>query len=346
MNFSSSVVTCRSAEDFEYSELLDKAANCHDIAEQLAHVAAFTISAYSTTSERIAKPFNPMLGETFECDRTDDMGWKLISEQVSHHPPVLAQYCESKKGWKCSQELALTSKFQGKHITAIPNTFSRVEFPSTDTSFTFNRPTTSVYNLILGKLYVEQSGEVTIVGEGKAEGWRCVLNYPTHSFFSKDQRQVKGIVIDPIGETKVDLNARWDDKLEMTLLSLKGNRNSVGPTTVLWRKRSPPSDSYLYYNFTTFASQLNEMENGVAPTDSRLRPDQRLMEDGKWDASNQEKIRLEELQRERKRQNRDVKPLWFKQTSDPATGAVIYKYSGNYWERKQAQDWSLCPAIF
>ena len=50
------------------------------------------------------------------------------------------------------------------------------------------------------------------------------------------------------------------------------------------------------------ASQLNEMEEGVAPTDSRLRPDQRLMEEGKWDEANEEKLRLEEKQRTARRQ--------------------------------------------
>jgi hypothetical protein len=45
-------------------------------------VAAFTVSSYSTTAIRTGKPFNPLLGETFECDRSDDKGWKSISEQV------------------------------------------------------------------------------------------------------------------------------------------------------------------------------------------------------------------------------------------------------------------------
>lgn len=49
------------------------------------------------------------------------------------------------------------------------------------------------------------------------------------------------------------------------------------------------------------ASQLNEMEEGLAPTDSRLRPDQRLMEFGLWDEANIEKLRLENIQRIRNR---------------------------------------------
>lgn len=67
----------RLVEDFEYSELLDKAAQCTDSCEQLAYIAAFTVSSYATTSIRTAKPFNPLLGETYEFDRTDDFGWKV-----------------------------------------------------------------------------------------------------------------------------------------------------------------------------------------------------------------------------------------------------------------------------
>lgn len=54
--------------------------------------------------------------------------------------------------------------------------------------------------------------------------------------------------------------------------------------------------------FSSLALTLNEPEEGVAPTDSRLRPDQRLMEAGLWDEANSQKQRLEERQRlERKR---------------------------------------------
>ena len=44
------------------------------------------------------------------------------------------------------------------------------------------------------------------------------------------------------------------------------------------------------YGFTEFVCSLNEMEEGVAPTDSRLRPDQRVMENGDFDKANAEKV--------------------------------------------------------
>ena len=44
--------------------------------------------------------------------------------------------------------------------------------------------------------------------------------------------------------------------------------------------------------FDRFACELNEFEEGVAPTDARRRPDQRLMENGQWDEANTEKVRF------------------------------------------------------
>lgn len=40
----------RLTEDFEYSDILDRAAQCTDSCEQLSYVAAFTVSSYATTS--------------------------------------------------------------------------------------------------------------------------------------------------------------------------------------------------------------------------------------------------------------------------------------------------------
>ena len=90
----------RVTEELEYSSVLDMAAKAKDNWEQLAYVAAFTISSYSTTATRVNKPFNPLLGETFECDRTDDFGWRAMSgeeeetslnEQNEHFIPRASQ---------------------------------------------------------------------------------------------------------------------------------------------------------------------------------------------------------------------------------------------------------------
>lgn len=73
------------------------------------------------------------------------------------------------------------------------------------------------------------------------------------------------------------------------------------------------------YYFSTLALTLNEPEEEVAPTDSRHRPDQRLMEDGHWDEANAEKQRLEEKQRSSRRE-REREAL--KSPSSPEEGKI------------------------
>ena len=86
----------RVAEDMEYTDLLDTAAERMDSTERLLYVAAFAASEYASTIGRVAKPFNPLLGETYEYVRPDK-GYRFFIEQVSHHPPIGAAYAESKK---------------------------------------------------------------------------------------------------------------------------------------------------------------------------------------------------------------------------------------------------------
>ena len=45
------------------------------------------------------------------------------------------------------------------------------------------------------------------------------------------------------------------------------------------------------YGFSHFTASLNEPEEDVAPTDCRLRPDQRVMEEGDFPKANNEKVR-------------------------------------------------------
>ena len=72
----------RQTEELEYSYLLDLATKEKDLFRQMSLICVFVISGYSTISLRTTKPFNPLIGETFECDRREDKGWRSIAEQV------------------------------------------------------------------------------------------------------------------------------------------------------------------------------------------------------------------------------------------------------------------------
>ena len=86
----------RIAEDMEYSDLLETAASRTDSTERMVYVAAFATSEYASTIGRVAKPFNPLLGETYEYARPDK-GYRFFIEQISHHPPIGACHAESSK---------------------------------------------------------------------------------------------------------------------------------------------------------------------------------------------------------------------------------------------------------
>nr|CAH7728422.1 unnamed protein product [Callosobruchus chinensis] len=355
----------RLTEDYEYADILDIAAKMGDPCEQLAYVAAFTISAYSTTSDRTGKPFNPLLGETYECDRRDDLGWRAINEQVSHHPPMVAQFCEGKQ-WNCWQEFTMSTKFRGKYLQVIPLGMAHVEFTSSGNRYSWRKVTTTVHNIIVGKLWVDQHGDMEIIGKGKAAGIKCHLKYIPYSYFTRDsQRRVKGVVMDKSGNVRWIVNGTWDQQVEIAKVT--GNTGTAsnpiyetGASILAWKRRPPPDDSEKFYNFTLLAAQLNEPEAGVAPTDSRLRPDQRLMEAGEWDKANQEKLRLEEKQRAARRHKESeaelaaaegrpydpYKPIWFEQTKEDNSDVVHHVYKGTYWNCKEKQDWSMCPDIF
>lgn len=118
------------------------------------YVAAFAVSAYASTFYRAgSKPFNPVLGETYECVRPD-RGFRFISEQVlrdwggkgaawggqrgsdsslvlpqvSHHPPISACHAESDNFvfWQggCGAEGATygVTKWAGSSPAAVPQT--------------------------------------------------------------------------------------------------------------------------------------------------------------------------------------------------------------------------------
>ena len=76
------------AEDMEFSECLDAAAQAEDSTTRIAYVAAFAMSNYSSTLGRIAKPFNPMLGETFEYASLDKH-YRYVSSVAFHYWLVL-----------------------------------------------------------------------------------------------------------------------------------------------------------------------------------------------------------------------------------------------------------------
>lgn len=331
----------RMSEDLEFSECLDAAALQSESTRRILYVAAFAMSNYSSTINRIAKPFNPLLGETFEYVRPDRQ-YRYISEQVSHHPPISACFCES-PSWEYMGCVDAKSKFLGRSFEIRPTGVAHAKIkvksdvvPSSmrdklqqspdDESllmehYSWNKVITSVSGFITGSPTIDHYGDMVVVNH--VTGDKCKLTFKPRGWRSNNSYEINGEVIDGHGKKVWIIAGRWNSQLIATrchsedcgVLSPDKKHDSSNPVDsskadheylLLWRnsKKVPTP-----FNLTPFAITLNSRPDGLLkwlpPTDCRLRPDLTAFENGKFDQADQLKVQLENLQREKRRQREE-----------------------------------------
>lgn len=322
----------RLCEELEYAELLDKAAETDDPYERMVTVAAFAVSGYSSTYYRAgSKPFNPLLGETYECIR-EDKGLCFYSEQVSHHPPISACHCESKK-FTFWQDIRWKNKFWGKSMEILPIGTVNVMLPKYGDLYEWNKVTTCVHNILSGRRWVEHYGEITIRNSRSAT-CVCKLTFVKGNYWSSNVNEVHGVVLDQEGRTVHRLFGKWHEGLYC----------GVPPSArCVWRPGSMPAGCELYYGFTRFAIELNELcpeiKDLLPPTDARFRPDQRYLEEGQVELAASEKQRIEDLQRTRRKylEENGLKhqPRFFRKVID-SSQRERWVSNNTYWELRKS----------
>lgn len=359
----------RVAEDLEYTHLLDEAASFEDPTLRLLYVGVFTASSYASTIKRVAKPFNPLLGETFEYARPDKH-FRFFTEQVSHHPPISATWTESPK-WDFYGESNVDSKFNGRsfafkhlgwwHISMRPDD------KSPDELYTWKKPDNTVIGILVGNPQVDNHGDVKIVNH--TTGDYCMLNFKARGWRSSGAYEMRGEVFNKKGQKMWVLGGHWNDTIygkkvtakdsgEIPLQKTATASSSAftgpkfdGSKFLIW-KTAPRPDAP--FNLTPFAITLNapqpKLLPWLAPTDTRLRPDQRDMEDGRYDEAAKEKHRVEEKQRaeRKKRESKNEKycPKWFVQEQHPITKNKYWRFNGNYWMMRKEHKLKNCGDIF
>ncbi|KAI7740696.1 hypothetical protein M8C21_014718 [Ambrosia artemisiifolia] len=331
-------------EELEYSYLLDQAYHHGkegNSLQRILNVAAFAVSGYASSEGRHCKPFNPLLGETYEADYPEK-GVRFFSEKVSHHPTLIACHSEG-KGWKFWGDSNIRTKFWGRSIQLDPVGVLTLEFDDGEV-FQWSKVTTNIYNLVFGKVYCDHHGMMHIRGSRQ---YSCQLKFKEQSFLDRNPRLVHGFVEDVSHKKHATLFGKWDDSMyyiNEVVANVKPKHMSGA--NLLWKRSMPPAN-LTRYNLTSFAITMNELTPGLQeklpPTDSRLRPDQRHLENGEYDMANAEKLRLETRQRmSKKLQENGWKPRWFQNDSESDT----YRYVGGYWEKREERSWDDCPNIF
>jgi hypothetical protein len=105
------------SEVMEYESLVMKAAKEKDPAIRMLYIAAFGVAQYHCSSCRMNKPFNPILGETFEYEKPGE--YRYIAEQVSHHPPISVGHAENEH-YEIWMNTFMKSQFWGKSMEVKP----------------------------------------------------------------------------------------------------------------------------------------------------------------------------------------------------------------------------------
>ncbi|KAM9163630.1 oxysterol-binding protein-related protein 3 isoform 2-T4 [Pangshura tecta] len=303
----------RLCEELEYSELLDKAARTPNSFERMVYVAAFAVSAYASSYYRAgSKPFNPVLGETYECVR-EDKGFQFFSEQVSHHPPISACHAES-VNFAFWQDVRWKNKFWGKSMEIVPVGTTHVTLLAFRDHFEWNKVTSCIHNILSGQRWIEHYGEI-IIKNLNDDTCLCKLTFIKAKYWNPNMHEIEGSVMDRDGKVVHRLFGKWHESIYC---------GTPSSPTCIWRANPMPKDYEQCYGFTQFALELNELDSQsrpfLPPTDTRFRPDQRFLEEGNIEGAEMQKQRIEQLQRERRKvleeNNLEHQPRFFRKSTD------------------------------
>ena len=326
-------------EPFQYAYLLNSAAKDPNPYIRLAKSATFCIGQFVINSGRQSKFFNPLLYETYEYV-DNEQNFRYMAEQVSHHPAISAYYAEG-DGWNIYANTNAVIKFKitGRlDVNALGKTY--ITYSDFDDVNSFTKPPLVVRNLIIGTIDIDVEGKFEVTNE---MGDVCEVEMVPST--SGQKGNIHGEVKDIDGDVKFLLEGNWLDKIYIV------NKEN-GEKTDIWKIIPSKGKEDFYYQPYTFDlnNLTEEMKNVLPPTDSRFRPDQRLMEYQDIDKASDEKYRLEEAQRARAKKYKAEgfipKPLYFDETYDDLTGELIYKYKGNYWEMRNKHQFDDLPKIF
>ncbi|XP_058609391.1 oxysterol-binding protein-related protein 6-like isoform X3 [Onychostoma macrolepis] len=323
----------RVSEELEYSELLDIANRTDDPFERMVYVAVFSISGYAWASWRNRyKPFNPVLGETYENVR-EDRGFHYIAEQVSHHPPLSACHAES-DNFSFWQDQRWKNKFWGKSVEIVSTGMVNVTLPNYGDHYEWNKAVTCIHNVFSQQRWLEHYGDVVIRNLNNDE-CTCKITFVKSRYWGDDnsKNEVQGTVLDRAGKVLHRFGGSWHEGIFC---------DTLPNPQCIWKPNPQPDDYFDYFGFSQYARELNDLtpdiKDKLPPTDSRFRPDQRLLEEGKVEEADKRKDEIEEKQRERRKamakRSEEHVPRFFVKTLDH-DGREVWVTNGTYWKIRE-----------
>lgn len=329
------------AELMEYTYLLELADECEDPHMRLVYAASWFISVYPAI-QRTWKPFNPILGETYEL--VNHGGITFIAEQVSHHPPMSAAHAENEH-FVYDITSKLKTKFLGNSVDIYPVGRTRLTLKKSGVVLDLVPPLSKANNIIFGRTWVDSPGDMILTN--LTTGEKVVLYFQPCGWFGAGRYEVDGYVYDKEEEPRFLMTGKCNEFMSFQPCDSEGEPTPGSELKEVWRAAELPKNDRFQY--THFAHKLNSFDTApkkLLPSDSRLRPDRLALEQLDLSKAGAEKSRLEERQRAEKRRREakkdEFKPKWFELTDETAStpwgDLEVYRYNGMYTQHRAEVD--------
>uniref|UniRef100_A0A915E304 Uncharacterized protein n=1 Tax=Ditylenchus dipsaci TaxID=166011 RepID=A0A915E304_9BILA len=300
--------------------------------ERLEYIGAFAAAALSLI--RVSKPFNPMLRETYELER-EDLGFRFVAEQVSENPPTSAFHCTG-AGYDFHGQISPFVKMSmTAKITVDPKASFTLRLIGHKEEYKWQSINVIVHNCVRAIFFMllmlkyrdaKTSGAEYMITGQVVDGSKAVCRiYGNWSSYLA--------TCPPASFSDCVFEQRFRSHCDGAFPS---SRVLYTDSKKLWIHYKRPNNASQYYGFTFFAMSANHLispRSALLPrTDTRLRPDVRLMENGKFEQSLTETKRLQARTKGNEITVVSNNPKWFTEYQETGS-STIFKYNGLYWKR-------------
>ena len=273
--------------------ILKNAGTINNKVEAFKQVICFALSALFRSTQQL-KPFNPMLGETYQCFWDD--GTKMYLEHISHIPPISQFYIKdytsnlfTLSGYFDMQMGGMLKALVTNTMAIIPKGKITVYLPINKQTICYQFPKITLGGAIFGQRYVLFDGHMKF--EDRENNLKCVIA------FNKARKELKGKrVHDFYGRIfNWDYKKEEGDKnkpfYEDTMSSHPfplHNKNIVSVVTGSWLENIKFDDKVYWDIKQSIAPQIYPEKN-VIPSDVRFREDRSWLKLS-WDNHDYEKL--------------------------------------------------------
>ncbi|KAF9815672.1 hypothetical protein IEO21_04389 [Rhodonia placenta] len=307
----------------ERPELFSAIADAQSNEERSILVLKWFISTlkgqYTSRNEKLGsekKPLNPVLGELFYGYWPDVNGrgqTNLVVEQVSHHPPITAYYIENpQKGISLQGHSAQKTSFSGGSIIVkqIGHAILTVNLPNGEKEeFLITLPRLRIDGLWYGSPYIELS-ETSYIQS--STGWLSTIEYKGKGYFSGKSHTFKATLSRP-GSTQAS----------QTYEGLWHETSKNVRTGELFTDVTTPKEEVT----TVPVEEMDEWES------RRLwRWVAKGIRDGDFETASREKSKIENEQRQRRRDEQAAGTSWALKHFDHIDSDPIFEHLGRLFK--------------